>query len=111
MERDFTNREITSMFNNIEGKLDSHIEASLKAHADLMLAVKEGFERVTNRQDIANGRTTKNEAKILVINTTLGLLSVVGLPLIGWALWELTHLEQKIEASVQGALIIYEIPQ
>jgi len=109
-ERDFTNREITSMFNNFEGKLDSHIASSLKAHADLMLAVKEGFEKVTNRQDIANGRTSKNEAKILVINTTLALISTVGLPLIGWALWELIHLEKKIETSVQEALVIYEIP-
>lgn len=39
-EQNFTNREITNMFKNIEEKLDTHIGASTEAHRAILEQVK-----------------------------------------------------------------------
>lgn len=109
-EPSFSNREINSMFERFDEKLDGHIINSKQAHQDIMSIVENGFEKVTDRQDIANGRTLKNELAISFAQGGLAVVTMIGVPILGWSLYELVHLDKKIQASVQEALTIYEVP-
>lgn len=117
METQFSNREITSMFENVNnmvanvsGNLDEHITNSKQAHKDIMSAVEVGFSKTNDRQDVANGRTRKAEIAIAVAQGGLAVVCIICIPLIGWALYELVHIDQRITESVQAALSAYEIP-
>lgn len=97
----YSNREIKSMIERIDEKQDT-------AHTSIIEKMDKGFERITDRQDIANGRISKNE---LWINRAMGavaVLSLIGLPLLILALTELANLDDTIDERIETSLQDYE---
>ncbi len=52
-------------------------------HKDMKRFVDEGFSRITLRQDIANGRTSKMERQVSFLKGA-GAIIVMGAPAIAW---------------------------
>ena len=79
----FSNREIKEMFSDMCSKLD-RIEAQ------------------TNR---TNGRVSSLEIWRGGMVGGMAVLSVIVVPLLGWALYTLSSFDGKVEASTQSALL------
>lgn len=93
------------MFDHINDKLDGHTTV----HTDILNRIDEGFKQVNARQDVANGRTGKNE---LWINRAIGglvVVSMVILPLLSWALYTLTNVNDEVLNAVRSELDSYQI--
>lgn len=93
----YSNREIKGMIERIDEKQDT-------AHKSMIEKMEKGFNRITDRQDIANGRISKNE---LWINRAVGavaVLSLIGLPLLIWALTTIVNLGDTIDSRIEASL-------
>ena len=95
-----SNEVLSVMLDQVNEKLDEHAQA----HKSILETLKSGFDKVTVRQDIANGRTRKNEIMIAMAIGGLSVVTAIGLPILGWALYEITHINEKQDAQIQSAV-------
>lgn len=102
----YNNDVLTVMFEDIKGTLVDHT----KVHATILDTVKTGFEKTNLRQDLANGRTRKNELAIAFAQGGLAIVTMIIVPMLGWALWTLVHFPETMNKAIQDALSVYEIP-
>lgn len=90
----FTNRELTTMFDSITKKLDDHADV----HAQILEQVKTTNGKVAEIQ-------RWRERMVGAMWAGSVLFSLVIFPLIGWAIFEINSLDEKIA----NALDNYEI--
>lgn len=83
-EQDFTNREIRAMFQEIKNG-NTRIEEQTKKH---------------------NGRLTSLERWQAHLVGAFSVLTLITVPILGWALYSIVTIDEKI----QEALSVYEIP-
>lgn len=85
----YSNREIREMFG--EMKLDlTEIKAQTK---------------------LTNGRVSKLENWRWFITGATTMITIVVIPLLGWALWVLSNIQGQVNAAVHTALSAYDITQ
>ncbi len=99
-EQDFTNREISTMFNNMLEKLDEHANT----HSKILNAVN-----ITNGKvaDIQAWRERMNGGSIVAV----AFLTAIIIPVISWMVYTVSTLDEIIDKSIEKALSVYEIPK
>ncbi len=108
-EEPYKNREIDAMAKSLNGAIDE-LKKDLTGQNDAARAeTLAGFEAVNKRQDVANGRTTKLEKWQYTTLGGVSVLSIIVVPLLGWALYTLTDIQSQIHQAVDQALSAYNI--
>lgn len=87
-EQDFTNREISAMFD----------------------VIKEGNDRIEHQTTMHNGRMTKIERWQAYITGAFSILTLIVVPILGWALYTIVQLPNTMQHTIQKALSVYEVP-
>lgn len=99
--------ETRRTFDKIDQKLDEHSEV----HKEILTQMEKGFDRITARQDIANGRVKTNEIKIAYATGGISVMGIIAVPILAWALFTLVGLEKAIDTSVVTHLQAVELIQ
>lgn len=86
-EIDYTNREIQAMFGE----------------------VRETLNRIEVQTVKTNGRVTANERWRYIAMGWIGAISVLILPVLGWALYTLININSTVHTAVDDALSAYNI--
>jgi hypothetical protein len=83
----FKNREILEMFNDLKG----------------------GNERIETQVKLTNGRVTQLEVWKYISMGATGVLTLIVIPILSWALWVLVNIQGQVHNAVNEALSVYEI--
>ena len=102
-DEEYTNREISSMFKNIEEKLDMHIDSSQKMHGEILGEVKYTNGKVG---ELVKWRERVNGGAIVCSI----FFSVIVIPVTSWLIYSFIHIPETIKESVQEAVKVYEVP-
>ena len=77
-EKHYSNREIDGKFDLVSQKMDGVANSQANFQKDIRESntrlennLSNGFQGVHDRQDVANGRTAKNETKLAVLRATI----------------------------------------
>lgn len=84
-----TTNELKIMFENMEGKLDGHIDNSNRLHTATLALVKE------IQLELRESNGWKNR-----FIGAVGVIVLVVVPIMGWALYEIVNLDKKIDEAV-----------
>lgn len=91
MEQDFTNREITEMFNDL----------------------RKGQDRIEAQTIKTNGRVTGLEKWKSFITGGISVITLILVPLLAWSLLEIINFKEtlhvQVQAAVQDALSSYDV--
>ena len=88
---------LKNMIDNLESKLDDHKENSKASHEELKRLLK---DEVITRLEYTNGKVgelIKWRERLIGMSV---IISIVVIPIMGWALWEITHIDDKIENTL-----------
>lgn len=83
----FKNREILEMFSD----------------------VKKDLKEIKVQTTMHNGRMTKVERWQAYMSGGMTVLTVIVVPILGWALWVLSNIQGQVHSAVDEALSAYEI--
>ena len=86
-EEPYQNREIREMFNDLQ----------------------KGNERIEAQVKVTNGRVTSLERWKYVGMGATGVLTVIVIPILSWALWVLVNINTEVHKAVDEALSAYNI--
>ncbi len=102
----FSNREITSMFENVNttiahmgDNLADHVKTSKEAHATALAVIQE------IQRELRESNGWKNK-----FMGAIGVIMFVVFPIMTWALYEIVNLDERIKEQLSEALNVYEIP-
>lgn len=98
MEQDFTNREIEAMFKGITDVLQAHG----KTHEEILGGVKYTNGKLA---DVQAWRERVNGAFI----ASAVFMSAVVIPMFGWAIYTMLHIDEMISDGIKDALTVYDI--
>ena len=87
MDNDYSKRELDHMFGDVHSKLDKILEQTTRH----------------------NGRMSKIERWQSYIQGALAIIGIIALPLLGWALLQVSDIDSKIGDGIAAALSGYEI--
>lgn len=87
MEPKFTNREINEMFKD----------------------VRESLTRIEEQTTRHNGRMTRMEEWKAFMSGGMAVLTLIVMPILGWALYVLVNIDDKVDSSIKDALSVYDI--
>jgi len=87
MEEKYTNREIDAYHRGVETKLDEILEQTTQTNGKVA-EIQRWRERVT-------GAT--------------GVVVLILVPILGWGLWQLTKIDEKVQNGMSAELSKYEI--
>lgn len=82
MDSPYTNREIKEMFNDL----------------------KDGQDRIESQVKLTNGRVTTLEKWRYTMVGGIAVLSMVVVPILGWSLYTLVNLQDKINIATSTAI-------
>jgi predicted Na+-dependent transporter len=68
-----------------------------------------GFTEVKSKQDQTNGNVKSLQLWRAGLTGATGVLTLIMVPLLGWALYTLSSIDERINRGVQSALSAYEV--
>lgn len=108
-EKRYANREIDTFVKTIKDHLDENAKEAESRDTIIRAELQSGFNAVTARQDTANGRVSKLEKWMYTSLGGLSVLTLVVVPILGWALFILVNIDGMVHRSVDNALSAYDI--
>lgn len=87
MEEDFSNREITEMFNDL----------------------RKGQDRIEEQTKKTNGRVSDMERWRSFMTGAMAVLTTLVVPILAWAIYTLVNIQHTIYQTVDEALSAYDI--
>ena len=88
-----TTSELKIMFENMESKLDGHIDTSSRMHTATLALVKE------IQMELRESNGWKNK-----FVGAVGVIILVVVPIMSWALYEVVNLDERIREQITEAL-------
>lgn len=106
-ERRYENREIDNFMKTINDSLAEMGKVAEARDTVIRAEMQSGFSAVNARLDIGNGRTTKLEKWQYTIMGGLSILTIVVVPILGWALYVLVNIDATVHTAVTTAISVY----
>lgn len=105
IESDYSKREVDLILTEIRGLYKTHSEEDNHHFSDM----KESINELTEHVKKTNGRVSSLEKWQAYITGGMTVLTIIVVPLLGWALWILSNVESQVHEAVDNALAAYEI--
>jgi len=93
----------------VRKELNTKIDNNEKNHSDDIKDVKDSLKLILEQTTKHNGRMTKVEAWKNVMIGGLAVLTVIVLPLLGWALTQLVNVDSRVQAGTRTAIEAYNL--
>lgn len=94
----YTNRELDAKFKRVE-------EVITETGRDLNVTLN----RIEVQTTTTNGRVNRLENWRSFQAGALAVITLIVIPLLGWALWKLSTLDDQVQAAVNKSLAGYEV--
>lgn len=104
-EKPYSNREIRQKWEEVSATLKEMKESQAISHAEMKDTQKETLAQVK----YTNGRVTELEKWKFFISGGMTVITVIVLPLLGWALYTLSNIDTQIDNGIKSALSSYDI--
>lgn len=76
---------------------------------EMMDDVRNSLQRIEIQTTTTNGRVSQLERWKYIGMGATGVLTVVVVPILGWALWVLVNIQGQVQLAVDSALAAYNI--
>lgn len=107
-EKHYTNREMDMIVKDLSDGLrdlrESFITRNTEMRSEMLSGFevmdrrqRDGFDKITGRQDVANGRTSKLEKWMYTVMGATATFLMIILPFLSWSLLELMDLRSAVE--------------
>lgn len=97
-------KQLPVLLAGIQSTLTSHD----RIHTELLTTLEKNSQEIKTRLDVANGRTKTNERIIAMAQGGLIILSMILVPMLGWALYELVNMHGTVVDIIEKELSTYQ---
>lgn len=108
-EQRYRNREIDSFMQQLKTDLSEFRKDVEQRDTIQRGEIQSGFGAITRRQDVQNGKLSRHDMYIYMGLGGLSIIAIIVVPLLGWALYSLSNLDNLVHKSVDEALSAYNI--
>lgn len=108
-EKNYAKREIDNFMEQMKSSLlEFRKDVEMRDTAQ-RAEIQSGFGAITTRQDTQNGRISKLERWQYTMMGALSILTVIVVPILGWALYILVNIQTQVNEAVATAISSYDV--
>lgn len=96
------------LLEEFNGEFVKELPVLLQGIKDQLGTLETSATEIKTRLDVANGRTKTNERAIAMAQGGLIVVSLIAVPMLGWALFTLVNLQNTITDIVEKELATYK---